>query len=227
MRRANGAGSELAGDGVTERLRQLIASAVLRPGDLVREGEVATRLGVSRTPVREAIARLVAEGLITKEGNRTAKVFYPSLQEIVEIYEIRMPLEILAARVAATRVDEAFSAHLNLLLDRVLTSDGRWIANHEEFHTAIFAQSGRAVLTDLLRSLRARSEPYIRLAVHADPKLQEQSKLDHVAISQALVEGDPQRVERLVRRHLNRTLGRLETLLSEDGSGWSGRDRLR
>ena len=213
MRHRNGQASTAVLTAIDE-IRAKILGNELRGGELVREEDFAAQLGMSRTPVREAIARLVAEGLLTKEGNRTARVFRASIPDLLEIYEIRSRLETLAAGVAAEKVDEGFRERLRQDLAALRMADMQnWPACHERFHLTIFAQSGMGRLYELIRGLRSQSEPYVRFAVHADPKLRERSQLDHEAIVAAVAAGDRRQTERLVRRHLAATQHKVKDLL--------------
>jgi DNA-binding GntR family transcriptional regulator len=89
-----------------EDLRALILEGVLRPGDPIREGAVAARLGVSRTPVRDALQRLLADGLLTRGGPRGLAVRQLDQQQIVELFALREVLEGMAARLAARHASE-------------------------------------------------------------------------------------------------------------------------
>src|ERR1700759_5316261 len=91
---------------VTERLRDMIKSHELPAGTRLRQAEFAERFGVSTTPVREAFVALAREGLVTQDPHRGVVVFEPSLQELDEIYEIRIALEPLATEIAAKQLSE-------------------------------------------------------------------------------------------------------------------------
>jgi DNA-binding GntR family transcriptional regulator len=201
---------------VIEALRRQIVSGQLRPGATVAEEDVASRLGTSRTPVREAIGRLVSEGLLVKDDNRSARVFQPSLQDLLEIYEIRLPLEILAARMAAERhtagLHSALEGKLNDLRNHPVGP--HWSLEHEDFHLTLFAGSGRGHLLEIISGLRLRSEPYVRFALHVDPKFRERSQADHAAMVATVAAGDGKAMERLVRRHLNATTRKVAELLN-------------
>jgi len=206
-----------AADDALADLRWQIASGYLRPGDSVAEEDLAKRLGMSRTPVREAIGRLVSEGLLTKDGNRTARVFRPSLEDLLEIYEIRLPLEILAATLAAEKADESLHAALTQRFSELRDKpvDQTWIMNHEEFHLTLFSGSGRNHLLEVIAGLRLRSEPYVRFAIRVDSKFRERSQTHHAAMIDALAAREPKRMERLVRNHLTHTTERVTELLKE------------
>ncbi|MHA6794321.1 GntR family transcriptional regulator [Pseudonocardia bannensis] len=215
MRRGRDAGG--AAGQVATALREEILGGRLPGGSPVREQDVAERLGVSRTPVREAVSRLVAEGLLIKDGNHTAHVFRPSLAELLEIYEIRMPLESLAARLACTGADEAFLDRLEAA-GRALTearSGVDWSVKHEAFHMCLVAGSRRPRLEALVRTLRVQSEPYVRLGLAFDADFGERARRDHEDIVRLVRARAADELEDLVRRHLEATSSRVSTLLED------------
>lgn len=203
-------------DDAVRELRERILTGRLRGGDVVAEEDIAGQLNFSRTPVREAIGRLIVEGLLVKDGNRTsARVFQPSLQELLEIYEIRLPLEILAARMAAERAGDEFAQAIKHGFTEFQGTgfSPEWILMHERFHLGIFAGSQRQRLVSVIRGLRVQSEPYVRFAVQVDPKFRERSQAHHAAMVSALASHDGKQMERLVRRHLAATTTRVSELL--------------
>ncbi|MGH3440568.1 MAG: GntR family transcriptional regulator [Nitriliruptorales bacterium] len=149
------------------KIRMLIANGHLNAGEVLREEDLSARTGVSRTPVREAIARLKAEGLVTTDRSRSAVVFKPSVADLREIYEMRIALESLASRLAA---DVATGVGIERLeeLHRQLDDapPGRpWVRLNREFHLAYYEMAGRPRLYGLIENLRAQSEPYVQLLV--------------------------------------------------------------
>lgn len=193
---------------VFETLRGEIESRVLPAGAVLFEGEIARRLSISRTPVREALAHLRAVGLVTKRPGASAVVRRYSLAELKEIYEIRIPLERLAAELAAQLRSEAGLAELQRREAELhmVESGLRWSALHDRFHLDLYRQSQRSQLIELIIVLRARSEPYIRMAVQIDQDLRRTSDADHAAMAELLASGDSERLSDLTRVHLQRTL---------------------
>ena len=100
---------------VAEKLRRLIQSGEIAPGSRLRQNELAERFGVSTTPVREAFAELAREGIVRLDAHRGATVFQPSLDELIEIYEIRGALEPLATELAAARATDEELAELEAI----------------------------------------------------------------------------------------------------------------
>jgi DNA-binding GntR family transcriptional regulator len=208
----------------TESLRAAIISGEISGGMPILEEEWAARLGVSRTPVREAIGRLVGEGLLVKKA-RQAYVFQPSLSDLIEVYEVRLPLEKQAAIFAAAARTDDDIAVIRDNFARLEAADNsrEWFDVHERFHMGIFQVSGRAKLASLIHNLRIQSEPYVRLAVHADPQFRAASIRDHREMVEALALGDEDLIEKITDRHLNTTCDELRRLLDLTTSmGWIG-----
>jgi DNA-binding GntR family transcriptional regulator len=216
-------GSEWGGVRETAReysisqLRRAIRMGELQGGDVLREEEWSANLGISRTPLREAIAELCVEGLLRKEG-RSVYVFRPSLQELFEIYDIREPLEVLAASRAASRIEPEQAAKLKVLMEEISTVEvsDDWFARHEAFHLAIAAASGMPRLENLIQSLRTQSEPYVRLATSFDSDFRARAATQHRAIFELLADGHSRNAGREVRRHLRSTRSKMSELA---GSG--------
>lgn len=205
---------ESAADMAVVRIRDAVLCGDLRPNDPVYEVDWAERLGISRTPVREAIQELVARGLLSRKG-RTAFVFQPSLTELLEIYDIRLPMEQLAASRCAAVADDTLIEELTALYAKIAVrrSDSDWYLDHEAFHMRLFEGSGMPRLTELIKNLRAQSEPYVRMAVHVDQKFRANSKGQHKSLVSAIRAHDPDLAAQVVEEHLMTTRNRLSEIL--------------
>jgi DNA-binding GntR family transcriptional regulator len=144
-------------DAVADALRQTIRDGGYAPGAAIRQEEVAARYGVSRLPVRDALARLEAEGLLVIHPNRGAFVASPNPEEVREAFDLRVLLETDALRravprftAAALRGVEAVQRELDVETDRA-----RWLQLDGDFHAALYAPSGRARTMELIERLRA------------------------------------------------------------------------
>lgn len=200
---------------VVAALTELIFTGQLPSGAPVREVELANRLGVSRTPVREAIAQLVARGLLTKEGGRSARVHQPSLEDIIEIYELRQVTEGFLAARAATAMDPKRLRKLTKLAAKLGTTTGEeWHASHLEFHNTILEAAHRPRFITLAASLKDQSEPYVRLVTKLDSALVSQSALEHNALVRAMAEGDPVKARELTEAHLQSTVESVDRIFS-------------
>ena len=185
-------------------------------GDSVREEEIAAAMGVSRTPVREAIHTLIGEGLLVKEHSRTARIFRPSLAELTDIYEIRVPLEAMAARRAAERVGPELADELTEMLERVAMAEPgfSYSSRHEQFHLRLIGANGSERLTSLIRTLRTQSEPYVRLALQADTDFRQAASIQHRAIVDAIRRHDGDEAQSLIEMHLRDSVSRIPRILS-------------
>lgn len=149
-------------DRVYKALRTAILAKDLTSGDRVTEAELCTALEVSRTPVREAFRTLQAEGLVTVSNSRGIVVRGISVQDFLEIYEIREALDILAARGAARNMTDETEALLrhNLELSEFLMERQRWDELRREFrtfHELIQAHCGNRRLSEMLAMLQDHS----------------------------------------------------------------------
>lgn len=200
---------------VVAALTELILDGHFAPGDQITESDLAARLGVSRTPVREAIAQLVMQGLLVKEDNRSARVHRPSLAELTEIYELRTLLECHVARLAATSASTDRIRELRALEARMRNEDGsdEWFVDHARFHRTIALAAERPRMLTTIDALRHHSEPYVRLVTALDAGQRGTAEKEHEAILQAIAEGDGDRAEELVRTHLQSTVERVRRVM--------------
>lgn len=193
---------------VAERLRAEIVAGERAPGSRLPQVEIARRLGVSTTPVREALAMLQREGLVRLHPQRGAVVFVPTVGDLREHYEIRAVLEALAA----ARTAEAFEPHwappLRELLDEMRTGppNGRYLELNQRFHTTLYEHSGRAKLVDMIAGLRDASSAYLHIYRAAADFPVARLDVEHRAILDACVARDPDAAATATREHLQRTV---------------------
>jgi len=146
---------------VCERLRSWIVEGVLQPGEVIRDHALAERLGVSRTPVREALLRLEAEGLVETSPNRWTRVCPITVETAEEIYPIIESLELLALRLAAGANDPEFvpslrRANRDLAASIAGKNAKAAAAADHAFHNAIVSRSGNAELISLIEGLKQK-----------------------------------------------------------------------
>jgi DNA-binding GntR family transcriptional regulator len=191
-------------ENVYEQLRGAIVRGELRPNQRVIELEVAERLQVSRTPVRETLQRLALEGLVASH-RRGWIVREHSSQEIHEIYQCRTALESYAARLAAEHAAAEEVEALAEILGRG-APDPRplreWMASvNEAFHDGIISAARNPMLADLCR----RSRRYYfnhRIAALYTPEEAAESRRQHLAILEAIRAHDPEAAEHRSRDHI-------------------------
>jgi len=194
-------------DVISRELRRDIARGIYKPGP-IRIRPIAERFNVSATPVREALQRLEAEGLITMRKNQIL-VNALSEAELHEIFTIRSELEALAVRLGAERIpDPGLFDDLELLMktmDRHQRDPEEWRVANERFHLRIYRMAGMPRLNSIIDALWIAVEPYLRLyvftAVDTFPAAQDQ----HHAIVDHLREGDVDSAANVLRQHLRDT----------------------
>ena len=205
-----------ASDRAYRALREDILEWRLRPGTVLAEVEQSERLGVSRTPVREALGRLTAEGLTTAAGGRGVVVTDISLDSIDELFELRETLEVRAASLAAQRGEPGVFAelHAELLLAPTLLGDDD-PARHEYYalvsrlDEAIDAAISNAYMANAMRSLRVHLARVRRLAADDTARLQA-AAAEHAAIAEAIAVANPRLAEAATMVHLHRSLTHLK-----------------
>jgi DNA-binding GntR family transcriptional regulator len=177
--------SALLPEAVYQQLKSAILSGVFRPGQTLRQDEVAKQLGVSRGPLREALPKLEAEGMIISLPHRGCAVVSLAPDEIEELLELTAMLEASLARIATRRRDPETVQRLRDLHSRmgVLAASEnqadrlRWFELNYELHTVLLTAAGRKHHLRILEVLRALAEPYIRMqAARADNLSQAQEE---------------------------------------------------
>lgn len=192
-------------DQVFEELERDILSGAFERGEILTEIKLSERLGVSRTPIREALRRLEQEHII-ESTSKGAKVIGISRTDIADICEIRLRLEGLAARWAAERADEEGIRILKetVELQEFYTqkSDPDSIKNADSrFHQTIYALCGSNSMRDTLEPLHRKLLKYRRVSVSAQSRA-EKSLEEHRAIYEAIAAHDGERAETLTILHV-------------------------
>ena len=201
---------ETTASAVAAEIKAEIQSGALPPGTALRHEELAERFGVSRLPVRDALFKLEAEGLVEIRPNRGAFVVALGPADIAEIYDLRVLLE----GEALERAIAAMTAGNNETITRALEAaeqaayDGRWAEADDAFHLTIYGLSGRPRLVALIEGLRAAVQKYWAqysvLTANTEQWLR-----DHRAIYRCCLERKPTEARALLQDHL---LGAAEKL---------------
>lgn len=188
-------------DLVTDEIRQRILTGLLPPGERLVEDRLAEDLGVSRNPVREAIRVLATEGLVEVAPRRGAAVARPRPAHAEELFDIRMALEGLAARLAARRRDGAALARLRTVLDDQRDADqvGTVADLNTRFHTEVAAASGNEHLHQLVGPLLRRAQWVFLQTAYTRAG---ESLTEHERIYAAIAAGDEESAQALSVAHV-------------------------
>lgn len=189
---------------VREKLENDIACGVFVPGSRLDETSLATRFGVSRTPVREALQQLAAAGLIEMRPRRGAVVATASPERLYEMFEVMAELEAICARLAARRTTPEELARLQAAQAECAAQRGdpdAYYDANERFHQAIYALSGNGFLAAEAAALQKRLRPYRRLQLRVRNRVST-SFAEHEAIIAALAAGDGEHAAAEMRAHV-------------------------
>ncbi len=193
-------------ESLRENLEELIAIGDLAPGQHLDETELAERFGVSRTPIREALIQLAAEGIIEIRPRRGAVVAQASPARLVEMFEVMAELEAMCARLAARRMTAQDhlaldAAHRDCQASRDARDPDAYYYRNEAFHRAIYAGSRNQFLIEEAERLHRRLRPYRRLQLRVRDRVAT-SYDEHEAIVLALRAGDAEQSAQLARSHV-------------------------
>ena len=201
---------------VLDRVRDRILSGAVAAGGPLRQDALAAELGISKIPLREALARLEQEGLVRAEANRGFFVRPLSAAEAEEVYELRLRLEPEAAAAGARAAGEAerrqAAAALAALEEAIERHAPAVGALNRAFHLALVRPAGREVTAEILARLHVVSERYVR--VHLQPSgRDEQANEEHRHLLASWLGREEGAVAELTRGHLGRTLADLRRQL--------------
>ncbi len=188
---------------VAERLRQQIFDRSLQPGDWIDEQKLALDFGISRTPLREALKVLAAEGLVTMKVRRGAYVTEVSRDDVVQVYHLLALLESDAARTVAGRGDAAALACLMRIherLEKQVRQRDAFFATNEEFHLALLDLAGNRWALQMVRDLRKVMKLNRHHSLLRKGRLTD-SLAEHQALMQALLRHDGQAAAQLMQAH--------------------------
>jgi DNA-binding GntR family transcriptional regulator len=188
-------------DKVVDELRRCIIDGVYRPGDRLTEERLAEHFGVSRNPVREAIRVLESEGFLVAQPRRGAVVATMSVQDVEDLFDVRLSLETLAATLAAERAGPDGSAALGKLLAKAGTTRrmADLAALNTRFHATICALSRNRLLTGLMESLHGRLQWVYGQSAETRAA---DSWAEHEALAAAILAGDAEAAGRAARTHV-------------------------
>ena len=204
-------------DRVYEALKEMAVGYAVRPGERINEGRIATQLGVSRTPLREALNRLKMEGFLRFEPGRGFFCRELDPQEVFQLYELRKAIEIAAVRLAVARADDREIAALADFLDATGPgSDGRTVAEltelDETFHRRLLVLSRNGEMLRVLDNVNARIR-FVRWIDMGDGR--EATQGEHRTVVAALARRDAEAAVAILERHIDRRLDQITAAIRE------------
>lgn len=194
---------------VCETLREAIRTGVLKPGERLMEIQLAEELGVSRTPVREAIRKLELEGYVIMMPRRGTYVANLSIRDVNEVFEIRTSLDSLASGLAAERItDEELER-----LERLLVLIGEYIEENDmdkivetdmEFHDLLYQASRNTRLVGIIFNLREQLTRF-RATSMAYPGRLKETLEEHTRIVEAIAQGNVELAQKAAEEHMEKS----------------------
>jgi DNA-binding GntR family transcriptional regulator len=193
-------------DMLVASVRELIARGEMRPGDKISEQALCKRFDVSRTPLREALKVLAAEGIVQLRPRQSPIVARISGQEIEELFPIMAALEELAGQLLCKRITDAEIGELRAIHDRMVEEYQRedepaYLASNRLFHQSLFAMAGNPTLEIFYNQILARTRAF-RFVVRKSEANWKLAVEDHVKIIEAIESRDARRLPRLLRQHV-------------------------
>lgn len=203
---------------IASDLRERILNGDLAEGELIRQEILADEYDVSRMPVREALKRLSAEGLVLWENNRGGSVVKHSLSEIGEIFDLRMMLEVDLFRRAIPNMTEAdFSACETILREMEGSYDANdvthWGKLNHKYHMALYAAAKRPMSEDFLEGLSLHSDRYVRIHLSV-MKQRENARDEHRNLLEHARNKDIGKAVALLEIHIQRSKNELLEMIA-------------
>lgn len=215
---------ESIADSVKKYLEQKIVTGKLKPGQQIKEQEVAEALGVSRPPIREALKILEAEGLVVRKPNKGAFVSEIEEKDIWEIYTLKMALYGLGTRLAFDQLSNALINKLENIISKMkecIDQDPpditRYQALNEQFHDLMFDAADHGRLKKVADTLRNQIKRYSYNCIAERPHLQRSYKY-HKAIFEAIKKGEKEKAARLNEEHVMEGLRVLQEISRKENN---------
>jgi len=197
---------------VLKTLREGILDGTLVGGTRLIQADLAAELGVSITPVREALRDLAGEGLVEFDPNRGSRVRTLDLAEVQELYELRITLEpLMVRRVLPTVTDDQLGRAEKLREQMEHTDDvSEWSELNRRFHAVFFERDQDSRLAQILTGLRDSASAYVGLSLGASPERVAESDAEHGQLIELYRKQDVDGAVKLTVQHLHTTLATIE-----------------
>lgn len=206
---------------VQRRLTEDIQSGRIRPGERLREAELAERYGVSRGPVREAVRALEGQGVVSFRANRGAIVTLFLREELEEIYDVVLALE----RLALTPLTRAVPAQELAPLEKAYAQMARtrnpetWLAHNDEFHLRLYRLGGRLRVCRMIEDLLGALMPYAQVWARQDEDRLAKANAEHRQLLDALAAKDFRLLRTLTAQHRLRAKHQIANALADERRG--------
>ena len=184
-------------------IKEKIETGEYTPGDRIVIHDIAELLSISDTPVREAMKRLASESLIEMESHKGGKISPVNIENLEEIFRIRLELETLACRIAVKNATKDETRKLEALVEKmdlsVKNNDVEFYTQHNtEFHNLLYQASHSPILVDLIDNLHSRSERS-KMVFRQAPSRNSTSNAEHRTIVEAIREGNEEKAVSALR----------------------------
>lgn len=194
-------------DVVFQTLRKAILTGELKPGERLMEIHLAEKIGVSRTPIREAIRKLELEGLVTNVPRKGAMVAEISTTGLKDVLEVRRALDTFCAELASERITKEDKERLSVahenFIEAIKTKDATIIAKADvEFHDIIITATGNERLVALIKNLAEQIYRY-RFEYIKDESQHERLIREHKVLLDAILSGDTEKARIAAREHID------------------------
>ncbi|MHB1295374.1 MAG: GntR family transcriptional regulator [Anaerolineae bacterium] len=203
-------------DEATERLRSAIRNGTLEPGSRLVEQDLAQRLGMSRIPIREAMQRLVEEGIVIKEPHRGSFVYLPSVKDIEEIASLRAVLEEFVVERVIVRWNDECEAQLRAIVEQMALAQRdhdhqRMYHTDNEFHGTLWKIADHSILLEIASSLRGRISLFLyeAIALNLGSDEYDVNVAGHQRLIEMLKRGDLQAAKVHITDHIMTAKGRI------------------
>lgn len=195
------------------RVREAILNGELSPGSILNQATLARTMGISTTPLREALRRLKTEGLVHLDAHRDAHVADLSAEEARDMLDVRRSLDPLGAALAAERRTKADIAQIRAAHEGLeplpVNATVTHLAAHRRFHAAIYQASHNDILVRSLDELWDKADRYRLLALQTDrgDAARAQKRVEHQQLMEAVIAGDPDQAFTIMLSHIETSLG--------------------
>jgi DNA-binding GntR family transcriptional regulator len=208
--------SETAGQAAIVFIRDRIVAGDLPPGAKLNQHRLATQLGMSRIPVRDALRSLAAEGFVTFKANATAVVAPLSMEDLQELYEVRISLEPRLGRLAIPNLSERHYQTMEDMLEEMesVTETELWLPLNNRFHETLYSAAYRQRSLDIVRMTRRQTDRYTAVFIELNHAVVD---AEHRMILDAARRGHGTRLEALITAHISSSYEQMLRYLAGGG----------